>query len=567
MGSTEAENGTQRITFDRYVLDLKRGCLLADGREVELRPKTFGVLRFLATNPGRLVSKEELLAAVWPNLVVTDDTLVQSVGELRRALGEDGARFIKTLPRRGYRFDAGLEAIAVPTPTPTPTPTAPSDNLRPRLPPITMPAITAGLMIVALALWLAFAQRGQAPLAPSVAHPLSGQPVIAVLPFANHDPDEERDYFADGLTQDIINALGRFSAVTVMSWNAVLPWKGKPVAPGELTRQLGTRYHVEGSVRFSDRLHVLAQLVDADGRVLWSSRYDEALPDIVALQDRITREIAGALAIRVSDVEQLRLRSKPPSSFEAYDYVLRARPALRRPTRANIAEARSLLRRAIDLDPNYAAAHAALAETFHIAISMGWAESPEEYWNRAEELANRALQLDESDVRAHAIIGRIHIAYNRYEQAGAAIDRAVAINPSDADGLAARGNILVWLGKTDEAIESLELAQRIDPELNAFDGFALSMAYYLKRRYDAAIEQAELNLRRNEAAHFNQGLLAASYAQAGRTQDAARVAQHLRRTDPTFDAASFGNKFSNQADLAHVREGLAKAGLYSPGGG
>ena len=150
------------------------------------------------------------------------------------------------------------------------------------------------------------------------------------------------------------------------------------------------------------------------------------------------------------------------------------------------------------LDPNYAAAYAALAETYHIAAVMGWAESPADILSRAEELANKALSLNDSEVRAHIILGRVHIFHQRYEQAKAEMDRAIAINPNDAHGLAGRGNILMWLGQTDAAIEALELAQRIDPELNAIDRYALSLAYYLKGRYDAAIEQAELNLRRTD---------------------------------------------------------------------
>jgi adenylate cyclase len=322
---------------------------------------------------------------------------------------------------------------------------------------------------------------------------------------------------------------------------------------------------VEGSVSYSgDAVRISAQLVDAQGHVLWSARFDEAPIDVFALQDRITREIAGALAIRVTQFEQRRISAMPTGSFDAYDYVLRARPALQRPTRAGIVEARALLRRAIELDPNYAAARSALGETFHVAISMGWAESPDEYWKRVEQYAGEALRLDESDVRARILMARIYIAYNRYAEAETQIDRAIAINPNDADALAGRGNILVWAGKTDAAIESLELAQRIDPELNAFDRFALSLAYYLKGRYAASIEQAELNQRKNADARFNRVILAAAYAQANRLADAARMVDSIRRADPTFDSATFGNKFLNPQDLVKLRDGLRKAGLPAP---
>jgi len=393
----------------------------------------------------------------------------------------------------------------------------------------------------------------------------SDKPAIAVLPFVFLGDDPQRAYLADGVTQDLIHSLGRFSALTVMSWNAVSNYRGPAAMPGNVAHSLDVRYQVEGSLRLAaDQVRVTAQLVDAQGRVLWSSRFDEAASDVFALQDRITRQVAGALAIRVSESELARVAAQPPSSFDAYDYVLRARPALQRPSRAGIVEARDYLRRAIALDPKYAAAQSALGETFHVALSMGWAESADEYWNRVAECANAALRLDANDARAHLLLARMHLSYGRFAAARTEIDRAIDINPNDADALAGRGNILVWLGENAAAIESLELAQRLDPELNAFDRFALSVAYYLARRYDDSIATAELILRKNPDAPFTRAILAAAYAQSGRDSDAQRVAADVRRTDPTFDGATFGNKFLDGKDLARLREGLAKAGLYAP---
>jgi TolB-like protein/DNA-binding winged helix-turn-helix (wHTH) protein/cytochrome c-type biogenesis protein CcmH/NrfG len=573
---------TKLLRFEHYVLDLGRGSLLLDGTEIALRPKTFAVLRHLAQNSGRLVSKNELFAAVWPNLAVTDDALVQSIGELRRALGDDGPRLIRTIPRRGYRFESAVSVIepadavvsdgttvsaACPGGARSPGPAigAHASTLLATALTGRRPGLLAALALVALlaagAMW---ANRGMLRSGdqPIKSAEVRTKAAIAVLPFVNQSDDPAREYFADGVTQDIISALGRFSALTVMSWNAVLPYKGKPASPGDIGRSLAVRYQVEGSVRHTgDRVRVVAQLVSTDGRVLWSARFDETLADIFALQDKITTEIAAALAIRVTQLEQRRVFAKPTESLEAYDYVLRARPAFQRPTRASNVEARALLRRAIQLDPNYAAAYAALAETYHIAVSWGWAESPTAFLSRAEEMATKALSLNDAEVRARIVLGRIHIFYNRHDQAKAEMDRAVAINPNDAHALAGRGNVLMWLGQTDFAIEALELAQRIDPELNAIDRFALSLAYYLKRRYAAAIEQAETNIRKSEGAHFSRAVLAAAYAQQDRSEDAARVVSAIRRADPTFDPQTFGSKLRNPADVEHLRDGFRKAGL------
>jgi TolB-like protein/DNA-binding winged helix-turn-helix (wHTH) protein/Tfp pilus assembly protein PilF len=543
------------LRFDRYRLDLNRGVLLVDGAEVGLRPKTFAVLCHLAGNAGRLVSKEELFAAVWPNVVVTDDALVQCIGELRRGLGEPGAGLIKTIPRRGYRFEA--EIATDEGAREAPSPRAPPAPKRPRRMAVVL-ALFFAAAVAGGALWHGRASTWQST---SSERPRA-QAAIAVLPFVNQSGEAEREYFADGLTQDLINALGRFSDLSVMSWNAVASYKGKLVTPGAVARSLAVNYQLEGSVlRTSDRVRVIAQLVDPDGRVLWSERYEDALVNLLGLEDRIVAEIAGALAIRVTKMEAQRAARKPAASLEAYDQVLRARPALQRPTRANNVQARALLRKAVEADPNLAAAHAALAETYHIAVAMGWAESPTEYLERAEAAANKALGLDRSMARAHVTIGRVHLSYQRYQQAQEALERAIAANPNDAFAIAGRGNVLMWMGKTDAAIEALQRAQRIDPDLNAIDRFALSLAYYLKGRYREAAEQAEINLSENANVGFSRMVLAAGYAQLGRADDAARAVEALRRMNPGFDAASFGSKFLDPKDLRHMREGFVKAGL------
>lgn len=568
-----SESQAKRLRFDRYLLDLDRGCLLLDGGEINLRPKTFAILEYLTKNPGRLVSKDELFGAVWPNLAVTDDVLVQSIGELRRALGEDGSRLIKTIPRRGYRLDCSV--------SPSAAVAWAEEEVRPHTGDALAhaAAVRAGFgrnaRIGGLALLLvALAAVGTLVAGPDSVGRFAGlsalraghaaKPAIAILPFVNETEDASRQYFADGLTQDVIASLGRFSEITVLSWNAVLPYKSKSATPGEVAKSLSARYQVEGSVRQTgDRVRVVVQLVDADGRVLWSARLDEALADLFALQDEITTETARALAIHISRTEQRRAIAKPTDSLEAYDYVLRARPALQHPQRSSAAEARAWLRRAIELDPNYAAAYAALAESYYNDVSMGWAESPTESMGRAEQMAVRALTLDDSEVRAHIVLGRVHIFRQQYEEARTDMDRAIAVNPNDARAIAGRGNALMWIGRTDEAIEALELAQHIDPDLNALDCFALSLAYYLKGRYGPSIAQAELNLTKTEAARFSQIVLAAAYAQQDRGDEAARIVSTIRSTDPMFDPQSFGSKFLRPGDLEKLRDGFRKAGLYA----
>ena len=204
------------------MLDLDRGCLLSGNGEIALRPKTFAVLHYLAENPGRLVSKDELFAAVWPKLNVTDDALVQSIGELRKALGDDGTRLIKTVPRRGYRFEPIVSAETAPLPAVAGLPT-PAAKPRGRL----LTASVLASLLAAVGLWIGAAADWKLPVSlgggktsATPAREWDAKPAVAILPFVNQNNDPTRDYFADGLTQDLINALGRFPELTVMSWNA-----------------------------------------------------------------------------------------------------------------------------------------------------------------------------------------------------------------------------------------------------------------------------------------------------------------------------------------------------------
>lgn len=322
------------------------------------------------------------------------------MGELRRALGDDGSHLIKTVPRRGYRFDGVVtdaDALAPPVAAAPQSPErASSAGVFPSKIgswwPIAFAILCLAIAIggAGLALWM-----GSSSERPGVVRLLdTAKPSVAVLPFVNQGKDTARDYFVDGLTQDLISALGRFSALTAMSWNAVLPYKGSPARPDEIARSLGIRYQLEGNVlRSGDRVRVSAQLVNEQGQVLWSARFDEPLSDIFALQDRIAGQIASILAVRLTQIEQRRAHDKPTANLEAYDYVLRARPALLHPERAANADARALLRRAIELDPGYAAAYAALGETFYNAAAMGWAQSPAAFFEQAQALANKALAL------------------------------------------------------------------------------------------------------------------------------------------------------------------------------
>jgi adenylate cyclase len=407
------------------------------------------------------------------------------------------------------------------------------------------------------------AERAKMASATEAVRSVSSRRGLAVLPFINLSGDPSQEYFSDGLTEDVIAALGRFGSLTVMARNAVFPFKGKNARPAEIGQELGVRYIVEGSVRRAgDRIRVSVQLTDAlPGKLLWSQQYDEGLKDVFAVQDAITRQLAGALAVNLTRVELQRALSKPTESLDAYDLVLRGRERLLRSTRGTNREARQLFERAAELDSKYADAYAWGGRAYFEMANFGWTEDPNVALERTLELSGKAVMLDPDSVLGHRVIGLVHLARAEYEQASAEIDRALALNPSDSVGLQAQAEALLWLGRLDESIELSEVAFRFDPLPPVSALFTLGLAYYEQRRHDDALRLLERATARFPESPFIHALLAATFAQLGRPTEAARERDAVLRLNPFFDAATFGSRFQNPAHRAYLVEGVHKAGF------
>jgi adenylate cyclase len=406
------------------------------------------------------------------------------------------------------------------------------------------------------------AERATTSTAEAVRSALS-RPGVAVLPFINLSGEASQEYFSDGLTEDVIAALGRFGSLTVMARNAVFPFKGKNARPAEIGHELGVRYIVEASVRRAgDRIRVSVQLTDAlAGKLLWSQQYDEGLKDVFAVQDAITRQVAGALAVNLTRVELQRALSKPTESLDAYDLVLRGRERLLRSSRATNREARQLFERAAELDPKYADAYAWGARAYLEMANFGWTEDPNVALERSLEFSGKAVMLDPDSVLGRRMIGLVHLARAEYEQASAEIDRALALNPSDSVGLQAQAEALLWLGRLDESIELSEVAFHFDPLPPVSALFTLGLAYYEQRRLDDALRLLERATARFPESPFIHALLAATFAQLDRPTEAARERDAVMRFNPFFDAATFGSRFQNPLHRAYLVEGVHKAGF------
>jgi len=423
-------------------------------------------------------------------------------------------------------------------------------------------AVVVTILALGAGIYVAFPDLGPAITGRDAATSF-GHPSIAVLPFDNLSGDANQDYFADGITEDVILALGRFSDLTVIAREAVQQYKGRMVKAGELSRDLGVRYSLQGSVRRDgDRVRVTAILSDAQsGAQLWSDRYDGEVKDVFAVQDDITQKVVGTLAIKLSDIERQRSLAKPPENLQAYDYLQRGWDHYRRTTRADNREARRLFEQAVALDPNYASAYVALAQTRVLAATSGWTERMAQVLTEAEELARKALDLDSSNAEAHQILADVYLNRGQYDLARDEADQAIALNPNDAFSHAARGGTLVFAGDSKEALKSFAIAQRLNPPMALFRLYPMGWAFYLVRRYDDAIRVTETGLSQSSSDYFVHAALAASYAQLGRWKDAERAAAETLRAWPFFQVDYFVAQFRSASDRAFIAEGLRKAGL------
>ena len=395
---------------------------------------------------------------------------------------------------------------------------------------------------------------------------LAGRPSVAALPFKNLSGDASQDYFSDGITEDVITALGRFSNLLVIAKSASFPFKSSNASPAEIGRLLDARYLLDGSVRRAgDRVRVNAELTEAaTGRNVWSQAYDDEAKDIFSVQEDIARRVVGAAAVKLTRFERERVLTKPTENLAAYEYVLRAREFLSHATRDKNDEAATLFQRAIDLDPNYAAAYAALGGSHFEAVVSGWTEFREDELEQAETLAQKALALDPATTSAYRLLGFINMYKRRYDLALGQVDHALDINPSDADIYQQRGTILVWSGKAAEGLPWLEGALRFD-RAHTLTAENLCFAFYFLDRYDEAVEAADRALAGSPGRSIQvltRPFLAAAYAQMGKRQDAESERTVVMRLSPFFDARIFAGQFGTQQARDHLLEGLKRAGFH-----
>jgi adenylate cyclase len=521
-----------RYLFEDCVLDTDRRELRRGSDAVPVAPQVFDLLVYLVRNRERVVSKDDLIATIWEGRIVSDSALTTRLKVARDAVGDNGEeqRLIKTLPRKGFRFVGTVR----------------EHQGSGRLP------------------------AAEVSIEPSrVELTLPDKPSIAVLAFTNLSGDVEQEYLADGIVDDIITELARFSELFVIARNSSFQYKGKAVDLRQVGRELGVRHMLEGSIRRrGDRIRISAQLIDAaTGMHRWAEHYDRKLEEVFAIQDEVVRTIVAVLAAHVRRAETERTRAKPPNSWQAYDYYLQAADAFATFASSfsekDIYDARRLLQQSLALDGDHARSHALLAHTYEAA----WVNPIEtDFLNpaaldRAHQCAHRALQLDPNLPEAHAILG--FLAWKRqHESSLAEIERTLALNPNYVDwrpGLA-----LVLGGESRRAVDVLEACMRLDPFYSPVASGNLGFAHYMLKQYPQALPALRDCVSRAPNFRGGHGCLAATYAQLGRVEEARAEAAEVLRIHPGYTIVGTARRimgFKSAKDAEHYLDGLRKAGL------
>jgi adenylate cyclase len=388
------------------------------------------------------------------------------------------------------------------------------------------------------------------------------KPTVAVLPFANMSGDPEQEFFVDGLTEDILTELSRRRELFVISRTSTFVYKGKAQNLREIAQALGARYLVEGSVRKSgDRLRVTVQLIDtASDAHIWAERYDRKLDDVFAIQDEITSAIVATLPGRLEAAQQDQVARQKPSSLAAYECVLAAKVLHHRSAREDNTRALQLIDRALELDPDYAHAHAWRGCILGQAWGYGWV--PDRDATQAEVMfeAKRAVAIDDNDADVHRILAAIGILQNDFARARQHQERALALNPNYDLVVVQMGELFSWLGQSEEGVDWIKKAMKLNPHHPPRFWGHLGRAYFVGRQYPQAIEAFMRPATTDAQTH---AFLAACYGWLGdRTASAAHVGR-IRELDPAFALESFlaTTHYASESDLGHLREGLIKAGM------
>ena len=515
-----------------HTLDTDRRELRRGDDIIAVEPQVFDLLVYLVENCDRVVSKDDLIASVWHNRIVSNSTLTSRINAARKALGDSGGeqKLIRTIPRKGLRFVGEVRAKSS----------------------VGEPGEAAE------------GQELHEP--PRAALPLPDRPAIAVLPFINMSGEPEQEYFSDGISEDIITALSKLRWFFVIARNSSFIYKGKAVHMKQVAEELGVGYVVEGSVRKGgDRVRITVQLNDvATGSHIWAERYDRSLADVFAVQDEITEAIVAAIEPQLYAAENFRARRKPPGSMDAWDLVMRALSHYWRVTRQDNLVAQALLEKAIAIDPNYGQALGVLATSHTFVAHMGWADTAASV-TVAERAALAASHADSEDPWAHLALALVYLFTRRFDDALAEFELALRLNPNFSLAQGYYGLALSYCGRWEEGYSAARRALRLsprDPFSAVYNGIA-AYAQFIGRNYEEAMRLARDGIRQRGDFVGAHRVLTAAAGMAGQPELAAGALQELRRAQPGISLAWLSEQMpiKESAQMEHYLAGFRRAGL------
>jgi adenylate cyclase len=516
--------------FEGFQFDRAGGYLLRENGLGEAEPLPLGsrataLLALLLERQGKLVTKDEIFASVWPGMAVEEANLTMQISALRRVLdqGRDRGSCIQTIAGRGYRFVAPVSRAA---------PSAPViEN----------------------------------PLPPALALP--DKPSIAVLPFANLSGDTEQEYFSDGMVEEIITALSRTRSFFVIARQSSFTYKGKTVDVKQVGRELGVRYLLEGSVRKAgQRVRIAARLIDAvNGAHIWAERFDGALDDIFELQDEITEAVTIAVAPAIADAELHRAMRKLPGNLDAWAAYQRGLWHMGRASAEDYELAESFFQQAVALDPTFGGGYRGLAFVRFQEAAVFQTRGLHEAQSSAEALARHAIALDGADAELHSSLGQALWARGELEGMAAEAEQALALSPNLALAHGVLGAALLFSGRPKEGLAALQTCNRLNPRDYATLPLRLNqiaLGLYFCREYEAAVQAAKKGIRSYPNFPLTYRWLAAALGELGRIEEAKETLKAAIAIAPASFDMYVRNRVSwmRPEDHAHMLEGLRKAG-------
>lgn len=546
-----------------------------EGTVIQLEPRVMAVLVTLATKPGEVFSRQQLEQQVWQGMVLGYDALAKAINKLRDALGDDkkNPRYIQTISKKGYRLIAEVRA-------------APAEVTGYRLSESTVSKISnrqanlrtrvlagvGSVLILLLVLWNFLQPQERTERVPSI-QPVPAyhdrKPTIVVLPFRNISPDDEDNYLADGLTSDLTTNLSKLSGMWVTAPTATLAYKDSHLTPELIRKQFNARYVLSGEVNKNAQLiRINAHFTDLNtGKILWADRYDRQFKDLFAIQDDVTKKILDSLSITLTREEKRRLANLYTNNLLAYEYFQRGQALINRRTTEDNSEARDFFRKALELDPEFGRAAAAIAMTYATGFLRKWSTDVEDPLQEALALSRYALRIDKDLAESYWVAGYVSAYLGKTDEAIDYINQALRLNPNYADAYAMLAWIRIGTGQAEEAVKYMQTAYYLNPVGGFLYDLQLGKAYYFLGNSRLAVSYLQKSQLGNPVFIDVIYFLAAAYVSDGRLEDAAWMINEAKNYSPDLDVESWLERRVERvpAYRERLRDDLIQAVKYSSG--